>query len=162
MLEKKRPRGEAGYLNPEGMCAALCVDGFVHSLEADCWSRIYSICQKTLLGSPGCFGLLPQQRKYRLSILIRCPQRVFYCWKTLLCHVWRNEEWRELKIVMIPSVCRKSSMALLITSMNRQFLGSLSWVLESLKVSTVTFLLFKFLTFSGTCTVNCGNLKQMT
>lgn len=36
MLEKKQPSGEAGYLNPEGACAAFCVDGLVHSLEADC------------------------------------------------------------------------------------------------------------------------------
>lgn len=162
MLKKKQPWGEAGYLNPEDMCSAVCIDGLVHSLEADCWSRIYSICQKTLFGSPECFGLLPQQRKYRLSVLISCPLRAFYCWKTLLCHMWRNEEGLELKIVMIPSVCRKSSVALLITSMNRQFLGSLSWVLESLVVSTVIFLLIESLTFSGTCTVNCRNLKLRT
>lgn len=85
----------------------------VHSLEADCWSKIYLICQKTLFGSPGCFGLLPQERKYRASVLLRCPLRVFYCWNNLLGHTWRNEEWWELEIVMIPSVCRKYSVALL-------------------------------------------------
>lgn len=106
----KKKWGEAGCLNPEGVHAALCVDGLVHSLEADCWCRIFSICKKTLFGSPECFGLLPQQRKYRLSVLIHCPLRVFYCWKALLCHTWRNEEWLELKIVVILSVCRNSQL----------------------------------------------------
>lgn len=30
-------------------------------------SKIDLICQKTLVGSPACFGLLPQQSKYRMN-----------------------------------------------------------------------------------------------
>jgi len=47
-----------------------------------------------------------------------------------------------------------------VTSMNRQFLGSLGQALGFLKVSAIMFISVKSLTSSGTSVVNFRNLKQ--
>lgn len=137
--------------------------GLVHSLEVDCWSKIYWICQRTVFVSSVCFWFTSQQRKYSASVLIHCPLEVlFLCRKNLLGHRRIGECW-ELEFIRNCSKLLQETLSCTITaSMNRQFLGSLGWVLRFLKVSTVIFVLVKSLSFSDMSVVTFRNLKWRT